>query len=1595
VQVATGPVNPIQEFLDRQRKLGLPTPKTFGASTPAPGTTAPPKNFLDLIGQDVGAIGPDGTLSTAQLDTDQARINATRRILSDPNARKSMPDFMIAELERIAAGGKPKSRGIAGAFENVMENTVGKIPYYMTRPLATVTSALKEVTDIPTGGASMKDFINQALAPDTAPSKYLPKSGINWLDRTIGMAADIALDPMMYVTFGASAWAGREGGLKLAAWAAKPEHLALAPSLEAKIANGSIARLREWALSPLEREVLGVPQGLSWSFGSKNLIGKPGTLLGKASEKAALVGKPLAHLRAALSDTGLFTPLQKLTAKEAEKVAGLTMYGRRMVENPDTAEIFANLASYASATKANAAARLLDGRLAGNIGKLVSDVSEYEAKSGNKLHEVIEGLRPAANALEQELADRQRAAYSQLLEAMQKPSLEFNAKRGANAYVAGERMNYVPRFLTDEAKDMVLSGKWETGPWATSVRRALDMSPTEFSKGPGPMLGRVLETGKSWLGVPLRTNTGDGAATMREINDIAQNKLGFKWFKEDAGEYTADYLKHVVNQAKRVAYVDSMFDFGPRVIQTYAQKIIPNKKVAKQWVRIVQSYDKMINPILDELSTRTEGVLGPRLALAEAILSSKPGEKILSKSQLDGVRKVLSETFDNLKQADDLVLSADNETRAAYHAMTQPLRDRMTDIEQAIATGDEAKIVSELGLRDLYKRMFPEAEIPQDLKTLAEDVLDAGKYFYQSEAEQGALGALKGALTGAEQNIQSSTTAKIGRLQREIGDIAAQQEGDISSIVRGNVQAMLAGTARNFDEVAPNEFFSKISNASKIVKNGQRVGDTLTIYGKDEYAGMRTFLSKDGLSGYAVKPDGDLVSVFNVGQKGMGEEAVFDAVMHGGATKLDAFDQGGFLPNKYRQFGFKEVDRIGWDPQYAPPRWKPEYGSPDVVFMELDERIRKYVTESATTAGRIEANPNTIGIQGQARTYQGLPGWIPDGLRDRLLASARGESRFGELTVPKNITTSSGAKTIDEAISGITARAEGKIATRQRQIDEARSLLDAKNVVAMGKEEWDNTVGKVYADDINKVIQEVTLAPPPGPVGEATRQWVERTQRALESLSAPGLKMTEQERNVMSNVLTQMKGMEASLAKLENERDLARLMASSAASGEMFGRMADDIIEGWTKIESLGVQMPPEVRDRLFGKIGELKTTAGQNKALAIWRANNKFFRTQAMLSPGFIARNSYTATVNNFVAGVTLAETKEGLKMAASVMKHGIDGALERLPSAAMRDEYENALKVMYASGAGQTADDIIGPILSKRGKKIIQGKIVGKWSNLNQGVEIAARFSLALSSLRKGLPFEAAANAVSRYHFDYTNLSSLDKFMSNIVPFWIFASRNIPLQIVNQIARPKIYNMYTAAQRNFPALGQENMPEWLRRRGPLQMPFMGPGNVINPDLPQIDLQEQIGMFSNPQRLLSQLYPMLKLPLEVSGNTQYWSGNPFSEKAQPVRGILDWPAFALGSLFGDAGRMGGTGQYYTNAKAAYAAPNLLPILATLQRLIPEIGGKSAYQDRAASSRFSFFGLPYRKVSQDEQFNEQLRRQFAIRDYMSRLTRTGYLKPKE
>jgi hypothetical protein len=108
----------------------------------------------------------------------------------------------------------------------------------------------------------------------------------------------------------------------------------------------------------------------------------------------------------------------------------------------------------------------------------------------------------------------------------------------------------------------------------------------------------------------------------------------------------------------------------------------------------------------------------------------------------------------------------------------------------------------------------------------------------------------------------------------------------------------------------------------------------------EDLAQANLFRTSDG-SGFAIKPDGDVVAVFaSPSEPKGGSYAMLQAAVQAGGKKLDAFDT--FLPGIYERVGFRPVARLPWNEDYAPAGWDKEVfkkynnGEPDVVFFAHD-----------------------------------------------------------------------------------------------------------------------------------------------------------------------------------------------------------------------------------------------------------------------------------------------------------------------------------------------------------------------------------------------------------------------------------------------------------------------------------------------------------------------------------------------------------------------------------------------------------------------------------------------------------------------------------
>jgi len=331
----------------------------------------------------------------------------------------------------------------------------------------------------------------------------------------------------------------------------------------------------------------------------------------------------------------------------------------------------------------------------------------------------------------------------------------------------------------------------------------------------------------------------------------------------------------------------------------------------------------------------------------------------------------------------------------------------------------------------------------------------------------------------------------------------------------------------------------------------------------------------------------------------------------------------------------------------------------------------------------------------------------------------------------------------------------------------------------------------------------------------------------------------------------------------------------------------------------------------------------------------NRFFKTYATLTPGFHVRNMMSAGFMNFSDGVGLRDHMDAFRIWGDIRRGGKQ-AMESLG-----DEERLALEATFGSGvAGRFGVEEIG---AREGAFKLERKALDNWAvraSRSAGenyVEGPIRFAAALAAVRGGANLDQAIGRIARLHFDYSELSKFDRAAKQLVPFYVFASRNAPLQIQQMLTRPKAYAIYRNFVNNF-AQDEENdiVPKWIRER----MGFIGARDVglfggndiaLTPDLPFVNLAEDVSKFNplDPKRALTDFTPFLKVPLE----TMLFDKNLF----------FDQPFY------------GGTPE-----KLSYAARSIAPPLAQAQRLL---GLGDRYSGREAQSWANYLGIPVRELS--------------------------------
>lgn len=548
---------------------------------------------------------------------------------------------------------------------------------------------------------------------------------------------------------------------------------------------------------------------------------------------------------------------------------------------------------------------------------------------------------------------------------------------------------------------------------------------------------------------------------------------------------------------------------------------------------------------------------------------------------------------------------------------------------------------------------------------------------------------------------------------------------------------------------------------------------------------------------------------------------------------------------------------------------------------------------------------------------------------------------------------------------------------------------------------WGNTTGTVLAKDIQDMKILLRATPPRGAAAGEASAWVRKVDRSLASMD---MFVDPKVKAAYERVTTLLHSNEAKLARLETVALPQIESALNMASSGWLGRVVDTTEEGWSEIYGLGVQMPDELLKVWKPNLDKLRSVANQGPFMKVLRETVNFFKIYATSSVGFFVRNGFSATFMNHVAGVQSEHMLMGIRAARAIGKGPDEWKkfLSKLPpeQAAI---YETAWRATEATGRGMS-DELVGlSIRGSFGEKVTNNAYTRLFQNKNNFVERAVRMPMAIDSLTRGQTFDQAVARISRYHFDYSDMSNVDEAMRKVVPFWTWTSRNVPLQVVEQWAHPQAYITYDKIASSSPVGDDVIMPKWIGDWNPIAIGGInseGGQWVVTPDLPNVRLGQQLESITNPAKLIGQLTPLLKVPIEMSFGKQLGIDvGPFKQEKVPARGM---DATILRSIAGMAG--GGkligtdpdTGEPTIDERIPYIVQNILPTVAQLNRVTGgATGGKDSYSERQLANIMNWFGIPVRYVGPKQQKSEAIGRKIQLKEYLDQLVRDGKItKPK-
>ena len=274
------------------------------------------------------------------------------------------------------------------------------------------------------------------------------------------------------------------------------------------------------------------------------------------------------------------------------------------------------------------------------------------------------------------------------------------------------------------------------------------------------------------------------------------------------------------------------------------------------------------------------------------------------------------------------------------------------------------------------------------------------------------------------------------------------------------------------------------------------------------------------------------------------------------------------------------------------------------------------------------------------------------------------------------------------------------------------------------------------------------------------------------------------------------------------------------------------------------------------------------------------------------------------------------------------------------------------------------------------------------NADSEFMLRGALAHHNMMMGDVLEDTIMNVKKYHFDYGDLSSFERKIKKVIPFWTWQRNILPVLVESIGKNPRAWGRLQQVKEELELTSpMENMvPDYFGENMGIRLPFKKGGNrvYVLPDLPFRDMQkitkEMQNVMDAPGAVkglgrvaLESAMPPVKLPIELMMGKQVFGGIPFSDRYQQAPIWSQAPGIKQALLLTGLAKQSKDGTMVMTDKDIYSVDQFLPLIGRIRRLIPN---ERAKQDAALTTWMNtFLGTGLRVNTPAMKRSEFIRRQ--------------------